>query len=414
MPEARVDSARILPRPPAASADRFAAARGTGRRWRWRWPAGLAALGFAVAATASTGAVAASAPSPIQVDARAWMLQDFHTGRVLAEHDADQRMEPASLVKLMTAYVAFSRIAEGGLALDEMVTVSRKAWKMGGSQMFIEVGTRVSVEDLLKGIIVQSGNDASVAIAERVAGTEEAFAQLMNEHAARLGMSGTRYANSHGLPHPENYTTARDVAVLLRSLMRDFPEKYAWHSIRSFTYNDIEQPNRNRLLKRDPSVDGGKTGYTKAAGYCLAVSANREGMRVVAVVMGSPRPSVRFRAAQALFQYGYRNFRTRLVYAEREPVGTVQVWSGDRPSVEAGVARDLWLTLERSKADHIDVKVAFDEPLIAPLPEGGRVGALEVALEGEKLAERELIALAGAAQGSLYRRAVDWFRLLWR
>ncbi len=395
MPEARVDARR---------------ARGTGRRRRW--PTAPAALGFAIAVAAA--AVAAAAGSPIQVDARAWMLQDFHTGRVLAEHDADQRMEPASLVKLMTAYVAFSRIAEGGLALDEMVTVSRKAWKMGGSQMFIEVGTRVSVEDLLKGIIVQSGNDASVAIAEHVAGTEEAFAQLMNEYAAGLGMSGTRYANSHGLPHPENYTTARDVAVLLRALMRDFPEKYAWHSIRSFTYNDIKQPNRNRLLNRDPSVDGGKTGYTKAAGYCLAVSANRDGMRVVAVVMGAPRPSVRFRAAQALFQYGYRNFRTRLVYAEKEPVGTIQVWSGGLPSVQAGVARDLWLTLERSKADHIDVQVAFDEPLIAPVPEASRVGALEVTLEGEKLAERELIALAEVPQGSLYRRAADWFWLLWR
>lgn len=388
MPEAKVD---------------VRAARGVGRRWRW--PTALAALGFAAAATAA---------SPIEVDAEAWLLQDLHTGRVLAEHEADRRMEPASLVKLMTVYVAFSRIAEGGLALDEMTTVSRKAWRMGGSQMFIEVGTRVSVEDLLKGIIVQSGNDASVALAEHVAGTEDAFAQLMNEHAARLGMTGTRYANAHGLAHPENYTTARDVAALMRALMRDFPEMYDWHSLESFTYNDIEQPNRNRLLKRDPSVDGGKTGYTKAAGYCLAVSADRNGMRVVAVVMGAPRSSVRFRAAQALFEYGYRNFRTRLVYAEKEPVGTVRVWSGKLPSVQAGVAGDLWLTLERSKADHIEAKVAFDEPLMAPVPEGSRVGALEVTLEGERLAERELVALAGVPQGSLYRRAADWIRLLWR
>ena len=387
MPEARVD---------------VRAARGAARRWRW--PTALAALGFAAAATAA---------SPIEVNAEAWLLQDLHTGRVLAEHEADRRMEPASLVKLMTVYVAFSRLAEGGLALDEMTTVSRKAWKMGGSQMFIEVGTRVSVEDLLKGIIVQSGNDASVALAEHVAGTEDAFARIMNEHAARLGMTGTRYANAHGLTHPENYTTARDVAALMRALMRDFPEMYVWHSLESFTYNDIEQPNRNRLLKRDPSVDGGKTGYTKAAGYCLAVSADRDGMRVVAVVMGAPRSPVRFRAAQALLEYAYRNFRTRLVYAEKEPVGTVRVWSGELPSVRAGVARDLWLTLERSKADHIDVKVAFDEPLMAPVPKGSRVGALEVTLEGERLAERELVALAEAPQGSLYRRAVDWVRLLW-
>ena len=377
--------------------------RGTGRRCRWA--AALAALGFAAAAGAA---------SPVQLDAEAWLLQDFHTGRILAEENADGRMEPASLVKLMTAYVAFSEMAAGDLALDEMVTVSRKAWKMGGSQMFIEVGSRVSIEDLLKGIIVQSGNDASVALAEHVSGTEEAFAQLMNEHAARLGMTGSGFANSHGLPHERNFTTARDVAILMRALMRDFPEKYRWHALDSFTYNDIKQPNRNRLLKRDPSVDGGKTGYTKAAGCCLSVSANREGMRLVAVVMGAPNSPERFRAAQALLNYGYRNYRTSLVYAEREPIGTVRVWSGERPSVAAGIAGDLWLTVERRKIDRIDTKVAFDEPLVAPVPEAGRVGTLEVTLGDEKIAERELVALAEVPRGSLYRQAVDWFWLLWR
>jgi D-alanyl-D-alanine carboxypeptidase (penicillin-binding protein 5/6) len=323
-------------------------------------------------------------------------------------------MEPASLVKLMTVYVAFAELAAGDLALEEMVTVSRKAWRMGGSQMFIEVGSRVSVEGLLKGIIVQSGNDASVALAEQVSGTEEAFVQLMNEHAVRLGMTGSSFANSHGLPHERNFTTARDVAILMRALMRDFPEKYRWHSLESFTHNNIKQPNRNRLLKRDPSVDGGKTGYTKAAGHCLAVSANREGMRVVAVVMGAPGSPERFRAAQALLSYGYRNFRTSLVYAEKESIGTVRVWSGDRPSVEAGVAEDLWLTVERRKAKQVDTRVAFDEPLIAPVPAAGRVGTLEVTLGDEKIAERELVALAEVPQGSLYRRALDWFWLLWR
>ena len=377
--------------------------RRTGRRWRWA--VGVAAFGFALAA---------SAANPVRLNAEAWFLQDFHTGRVLAEENADRKMEPASLVKLMTVYVAFAELAAGDLALDEMVTVSRRAWKMGGSQMFIEVGSRVSVEGLLKGIIVQSGNDASVALAERVSGTEEAFVQLMNEHAAALGMTGSSFANSHGLPHERNYTTARDVAILMRALMRDFPEMYAWHALESFTHNDIKQPNRNRLLKRDPSVDGGKTGYTKAAGYCLAVSANREGMRVVAVVMGAPSSPERFRAAQALFNYGYRNFQTSLVYAENEPIGTVRVWSGDRPSVEAGVAEDLWLTVERRQAERVDTRVAFDEPLIAPVPEAGRVGTLEVTLGDEKLEERELVALAEVPQGSLYRRALDWFWLLWR
>ena len=396
MPEARTDARAV---------------RGAGRRWRWRWrwPAALAAPLVALGL-----ATAASAASPVRIDAQAWLLQDYHTGRILAEENADQRMEPASLVKLMTSYVAFAELAAGDLALDEMVTVSRRAWRMGGSQMFIEVGSRVTIEDLLKGIIVQSGNDASVAIAEHVAGTEEAFVVLMNEHAARLGMTGTSYANSHGLPDELNYTTVRDVAILMRALMRDFPERYKWHALDSFTYNGIAQPNRNRLLKRDPSVDGGKTGYTKAAGYCLAVSANRDGMRVVAVVMGAPNSSVRFRAVQALLNYGYRNFATTLVYAGHEPIGTVRVWSGQHPSVQAGIARDLWLTVERRKADRVDTRVAFDDPLIAPVPEAGRVGTLEVTLGDEKLAEREIVALAEVPQGSLYRRAVDWFWLLWR
>ena len=378
--------------------------RGAGRPVRrWRWGA-AAVLWFSAVA---------SAADPVKLNAESWFLQDFHTGEVLAEHNPDQRMEPASLVKLMTSYVAFVRIAAGDIALDEVVTVSRRAWRMGGSQMFIEVGSQVSVEDLLKGVIVQSGNDASVAIAEHIAGTEEAFVQLMNEHAARLGMTGTSYANSHGLPDELNYTTARDVATLMRALMADFPEEYRWHTLESFTYNGIAQPNRNRLLKRDPSVDGGKTGYTKAAGYCLAISANRDGMRVVAVVMGAPRSSERFRAAQTLLAYGYRNFRTSLVYAAREPIGTARVWSGERPAVQAGVAEDLWLTVVRRKADALDTRVEFVDPLIAPVPEAGRVGTVSVSLGDTVLMERDLVALAGVPQGSLYRRAIDWFWLLW-
>ena len=375
-----------------------------GTDWCWRWTAAAAVLGFAAIA---------SAADPVKLNAESWFIQDFHTGKVLAEHKPDQRMEPASLVKLMTSYVAFARIAAGDISLDEAVTVSRRAWRMGGSQMFIEVGSRVTVEDLLKGIIVQSGNDASVAIAEHIAGTEEAFVLLMNEHAARLGMTGTSYANSHGLPDELNYTTARDVATLMRAFMADFPDGYGWHTLQTFTYNGITQPNRNRLLKRDPSVDGGKTGYTRAAGYCLAISANREGMRVVAVVMGAPRSSERFRAAQTLLAYGYRNFRTSLMYAAREPIGTVRVWSGERPSVQAGVAEDLWLTVERRRADDVDARVEFDDPLIAPIPDEGRIGTISVSLGDRKLMERDLVAIAGVARGSLYRRAMDWFWLLW-
>ena len=376
----------------------------TGRRWGWL---AASALGFALSG-------AAAAADAIRLDAETWFLQDFHTGAVLSEEDADRRVEPASLVKLMTAYAAFSELAAGELALDEIVTVSRKAWRMGGSQMFIEVGSRVSVEELLKGIIVQSGNDASVAVAEHVGGTEEAFVQLMNDHAARLGMTGTRYANSHGLPHPDNFTTARDVATLLRALMSEFPEKYKWHSLREFTYGGITQPNRNRLLRRDPSVDGGKTGFTNAARYCLAASANRDGMRLVAVVMGSPTSAKRFRATQALINFGYRNYRTTLVHAAREPIRTVQVWSGASASVETGIAQDLWLTVARREADEIGTRLTLEEPLVAPVADGARLGRLDVLLGEEKIAEHDLVALADVPQGSFYRRAVDWFRLLWR
>lgn len=373
---------------------------------RWGWVAG-SALGLALSG-------AAAAADAIRLDAKTWILQDFHTGVVLSEEDADRRVEPASLVKLMTAYAAFFELAAGELALDEIVTVSRKAWRMGGSQMFIEVGSRVSVEQLLKGIIVQSGNDASVAVAEHVAGTEEAFVQLMNDHAARLGMTGTRYANSHGLPHPDNFTTARDVSALMRALMSEFPEKYEWHSLREFTYGGITQPNRNRLLRRDPSVDGGKTGFTNAARYCLAASANRDGMRLIAVVMGSPTSAKRFRAAQALINFGYRNYRTTLVHAAREPIRTVQVWSGASASVETGIAQDLWLTVARREADEIGTRLTLEEPLVAPVADGARLGRLDVLLGEEKIAEHDLVALADVPQGSFYRRAVDWFRLLWR
>ena len=371
--------------------------------------AAAAALVFAVSAVA-----AATAADPVRLNAKAWILQDFHTGVVLTEQDADLRVEPASLVKLMTAYTAFAELAAGELALEERVTISRKAWRMGGSQMFIEVGSKVSVEQLLKGIIVQSGNDASVAIAEHVGGTEEAFVQLMNEHAARLGMTGTRYANSHGLPDPDNYTTARDVATILRALMSDFPELYKWHALLEFTYGGITQPNRNRLLRRDPSVDGGKTGFTNAARYCLAASANRDGMRLVAVLMGAPTSPKRFRAAQALINFGYRNFHTTLVHAAREPIRTVQVWSGASASVDAGIARDLWLTVARRKADSLGTRLTLDEPLIAPVADGARLGRLVVMLGEEKIGEHDLIALAEVPEGSFYRRTVDWFRLLWR
>ncbi len=389
-----------------------------GRRGTKATEAGAARLraacaAAALAALAAAGPAAGAAGDSPRLDAETWFLQDFHTGRVLAEERAGERREPASLVKLMTVYVTLAEIARGGLGLADEVPVSREAWRMGGSQMFLEVSTKTTVEQALKGIIVQSGNDASVAIAERVAGTEEAFVGLMNEQAERLGMDGTRYGNAHGLSHPQNYTTARDTATLLRALMRDFPEVYLWHSLPEFTYNGITQPNRNRLLRSDPTVDGGKTGYTKNAGYCLAVSANRNGMRLVAVVMGAPSSPERFRAASTLFGYGYRNYLTSLVFAAKEPVREATVWSGAAESVRVGLARDLWVTMARRDADRLRTRTFLDDPVVAPVQEGGALGRMELALGERTFAERELVALSAVSEGSLYRRVVDWFRLLW-
>ena len=381
--------------------------RGRARAASARWLAGvLAAVGLV------SGAAGADAGA-VQIDAVSWFLQDFNTRRILAEKEPDRPVEPASLVKLMTVFVAFSELEAGNLGLEDEVTVSRKAWKMGGSQMFIEVGDRVTVEDLLKGVIVQSGNDASVALAERIAGTEGAFVHLMNENAASLGMTGTSYANSHGLPHPQNFTTARDVAILMNALISRYPEWYAWHALDSFTYAGISQPNRNRLLKRDPSVDGGKTGYTKAAGYCLAASASRDGMRLIAVVMGAPTSPKRFSGVQALLEFGYRNYITRRVFSGGEPFATARVWSGAAPSVPIGLARDLWLTLERRKVDLLDERIALEDPIIAPLPRGQPLGRIEIMLGDAKLAERDLVALAPVEAGSFFRRAMDWFWLWW-
>lgn len=285
------------------------------------------------AAFAPGPASAAIVPDAPQVGARAFLLQDFDSGRVLAESNADERMEPASLTKIMTSYVVFEELKQGNITLDDKVLVSEKAWRMGGSKMFIEVNTEVTIDQLLKGVIIQSGNDASVALAEYIAGDESAFADLMNQYALRLGMSGSNFVNASGLPHPDHYTTARDMATLAAAMIRDFPTLYKMHAEKQYEYNGIAQHNRNRLLWRDDSVDGLKTGHTESAGYCLVASAERDGMRLISVVMGSKSERSRAKESTALLSYGFRFFETHRLYGAREPLTQIRVWKIGRAHV---------------------------------------------------------------------------------
>ena len=355
---------------------------------------------------------AAGIPSPPKADARAHLLIDMHTGRVFSEDGADERLEPASLTKMLTSYVVFAEMAQGKFELSDEVLVSEKAWRMQGSRTFIEVGTRVSVEVLLKGLIVQSGNDAAVALAEFVAGDERAFADLMNRYARQLGMSGSHFTNSSGLPDKDHYSTARDMARIAAALIQDFPEYYSWNAIREYEYGGINQPNRNALLFRDDTVDGLKTGYTKAAGYCLVASAEREGMRLIASVMGAKSAGARARIAQSLLNYGFRFYETRRVFSASEQVTETRVWKGETGQLSLGLDRDLYVTVPRGRYDDIDAKMEIATHLVAPVRAGERHGVLRLALGEAMVAERPLVALGDVAEGSLWRRVVDHVRLM--
>ena len=370
-------------------------------------------LAFLVLILASGIAHAAGAPTPPEVDAKSHFLVDMHSGRVLSEAGADERVEPASLTKMMTSYVVFAEMAREKFSLADEVLVSEKAWRMKGSRMFIEVGTRVSVEALLMGLIVQSGNDAAVALAEFVAGDESTFADLMNRHAQRLGMTGSHFTNASGLPGPEHYTTARDMALMAVALIRDFPEYYGWNAVREYEYGGILQKNRNRLLFRDDSVDGLKTGYTRAAQYCLVASAKRKGMRLVAVVMGAKSAGARARIAQALLNYGFRFYETRRVYAAGEKVTEVEVWKGDDRSLALGLEQDLYVTVTRDRYGEIDAQMEIATGrIVAPVRAGDPQGVLRLALGEELSTQRPLIALDDVAEGNLWERLSDHVRLM--
>jgi D-alanyl-D-alanine carboxypeptidase (penicillin-binding protein 5/6) len=366
-----------------------------------------------------TGFSSAVAPADVPipkapaVDVRGYILMDHASGRVLAEQRADEPMEPASLTKLMTAYAVFKALQEKRLRLDEPVPISERAWRAEGSRTFVQVGTQVPADVLLKGMIVQSGNDATIALAERVAGTEEAFAQLMNEYAKRLGMKGSHFENSAGMPGPRHRTTARDVAILTRAIIEEFPEHYRWYSLREFTWNNITQPNRNGLLARDPTVDGVKTGHTESAGYCLVSSANRNGMRLISVVLGAPTWKGREDASAALLNYGYTFYETVRVKARGERVLKPRLYKGEEEAVDLVPARDVYVTVGRGAAPALRTSATVREPLIAPLDARTTVGELTVTDGEEIIARVPLLPAKSMGAGGWWSSLTDsvalWF-----
>jgi len=353
-------------------------------------------------------------PAPPEIGAKAYVLEDFNSGRVLAESNADQRLEPASLTKIMTAYVVFRELAAGHLKLDDMVTVSEKAWRTEGSRMFAQVGAQIPVEMLLKGMIVQSGNDASVALAEHIAGDEAVFAQIMNQNAERLGMKNTHYKNSMGLPHPEHYTTARDLVILTRAMIDEFPEFYKWHAIKEFEFNGIKQHNRNRLLWRDPTVDGVKTGHTEGAGFCLVASSVREGMRLISVVLGTKSDNDRANANQALLNYGYRFFETRPIYKASEKLSETRVWKGEDTELALGLNRDFYVTFPRGQYQNLKAGMEINGMVVAPVKQGDKLGTVKVTFNNETVGQQDLVAMKTVERGGIFRRTIDQAQLFFK
>jgi serine-type D-Ala-D-Ala carboxypeptidase (penicillin-binding protein 5/6) len=366
-------------------------------------------------AAAAAAASGAPIPTPPAVDARAYVLIDYQSGRVLAQSHMDERAEPASLTKLMTAYVVFKALAENRLKPTDMVTISEHAWRAEGSRTFVQVGSQVPVDILVKGMIVQSGNDATIALAERVGGTEAAFAQMMNEYAHRLGLRASNFENADGLPAPNHYVTAHDIATLSGALIREFPQYYPLFSLKQFLWNNIRQDNRNGLLGKDPSVDGLKTGHTDAAGFCLASSANRNGMRLISVVMGAPSIKAREDASAALLSYGYTFFETVRVKAARELILKPRVYKSAAEYGALGVAGDVYATVGRGQGAALKTATHLNsEPLMAPLKAGQAVGEFTVSdAAGSVIARAPLVALTDVPLGGLWTRMVDaialWF-----
>ena len=363
----------------------------------------------------STGFAASLVPAPPTINADAYLLVDYTTGEILVAHNVDERLPPASLTKLMTAYILAEEVDAGRLSLDDDVTVSRNAWSQnptfrGSSLMWIEPGKPVTVGELEKGIVISSGNDATVAIAEHIAGSEEAFVSLMNNYATELSLSATHFENTHGLPHPDHLTSARDLAALAAATIRDHPERYQVYKEQSYTYNDITQYNRNHLLREDPSVDGLKTGYTSVAGYGLVASAEREGMRLISVVLGSNSTRSRKAETRALLNYGFRFYQNVTPLTAGESLGETRLWKGTSETITGGVLSAPTLTMPRSNAT-IEVVASFADPIMAPLKRGDEIGLVQVFQEGELLFEQPLQVLDDVEAAGFFKRLWDSFKL---
>lgn len=348
----------------------------------------------------------------ISIAAKAYMLSDFQTGQVLAGQNVHDRIEPASLTKLMTAYVVFSAIKQNQLSLDQNIPVSESAWKMIGSRMFIEPTKQVTVDELLRGMIVQSGNDACIALAEAVAGSEANFSNLMNKEAERLGMKNTHFTNSTGLPDPNLYTTAHDLTLLAAAIIRDFPEFYTLYSQKEYTYNNITQPNRNRLLWIDPHVDGMKTGWTKTAGYCLITSAIRDKRRLISVVIGAQSANARSMESQRLLNYGFQFYDTLHLYKKNDSLTTIHLWKGTQNELKAGFDRDVYFTLPKGQADKLKATMEYKQPLIAPVQLGQEVGTVKFTLDDKTIETYPLVALEKVEATNIFGRAWDSVKLL--
>jgi D-alanyl-D-alanine carboxypeptidase (penicillin-binding protein 5/6) len=362
---------------------------------------------FIILSSSLVSAAPQAIPAAPQLAAKGYVLQDFHSGQIVAELNSDQQMEPASLTKMLTTYVVAHELRSGNISLADKVTISNKAWRMPGSRMFVEVNSQVSIEDLLKGIIIQSGNDATVAIAEHVAGSEETFASLMNQYAAQLGMLDSHFVNSTGLPHKEHFTTPRDLAKLARALIRDFPEHYKWYAEKKFTYNNITQYNRNKLLWRDKTVDGVKTGHTESAGYCLVASSLRDEMRLLSVVLGTDSERAREQESRKLLNYGFRFYRTHRLYEAGATLSDAEIWKGQQDSLALGLKEDLYVTVPRGAYKKLKPSISYASSIEAPVIKHAALGTVDISLNDKVIASRELVALHEVKQGSWWKRLVD-------
>ncbi|MBI1423377.1 MAG: serine-type D-Ala-D-Ala carboxypeptidase [Gammaproteobacteria bacterium] len=353
-------------------------------------------------------------PAAPTINAKAYLLMDYHSGKILTQSHEDDRVEPASLTKMMTSYVIMSELKAGAIKMDDKVLISEKAWRMGGSRMFVEVGKRVELDKLILGMIVDSGNDATVALAEHTAGSEDSFVTLMNKYAEKLGMKHTHFANATGWPNPEHYTTAHDLAILTRALIKDFPDHYDLYKIKQFTYNKIPQFNRNRLLWLDDRVDGVKTGHTESAGFCLVASAQKDDMRLISVVLGTSSENARESESRKLLNYGFRFFETFKLHAALDPLTQMRVWKGNKEEVPLGLAQSLYITTPRGRRDMIKAQMTVDSTIVAPIVKGHEYGHVDVKLGDEVIAERPLIALEDVAEGGFWRRTIDNIKLLFQ